>query len=550
MLANNPIIIFLKKRVIFEKKSLSILLGISLISSGISVLQPLLMQKLIDNAFIPKNLDELYFWATIILTLGLCGVFISSYNQYKYTSVSSKILFNFRKDIFEIIFLHQKTFFQKYKTGDLLSRLEGDISELQRFSTDSIFAIITSLLGMIGAFVIIFSFDATLALFSLILLPIEFFLLKPMYPKMTQKTQELRQSSAFLGSFLIESLKYSLFLRISNNIKQRVQELENLQEYNKEKILSQQKLQILFSQIPVIIALVGRAVLVFWGGVKVVEGELQVGEFIAFLTYFGMILGPIQSLLGVINNIPRVKVSLDRLSVLVPKEQNQTKNKIKLSENFNINFENLCFSYNNNELIKNLNLYIPFGEKVVIQGNNGVGKSTIFDLLTRTLTANSGEIKISGVNINKIKNNNFYSIIGLVEQHPVILGASLRDNLLISTINNTDDELINILEKVGLKSWFSSLGNGLNTTLSENGLSLSGGQKQRIAIARLMIKKPKIILLDEYTSSLDKEFSFEIESLIDRYFADTTRIIISHNQTHKNAKLYEMYDKNLHLIKD
>jgi len=550
VLANNPIIIFLKKRVIFEKKSLSILLGISLISSGISVLQPLLMQKLIDNAFIPKNLDELYFWATIILTLGLCGVFISSYNQYKYTSVSSKILFNFRKDIFEIIFLHQKTFFQKYKTGDLLSRLEGDISELQRFSTDSIFAIITSLLGMIGAFVIIFSFDATLALFSLILLPIEFFLLKPMYPKMTQKTQELRQSSAFLGSFLIESLKYSLFLRISNNIKQRVQELENLQEYNKEKILSQQKLQILFSQIPVIIALVGRAVLVFWGGVKVVEGELQVGEFIAFLTYFGMILGPIQSLLGVINNIPRVKVSLDRLSVLVPKEQNQTKNKIKLSENFNINFENLCFSYNNNELIKNLNLYIPFGEKVVIQGNNGVGKSTIFDLLTRTLTANSGEIKISGVNINKIKNNNFYSIIGLVEQHPVILGASLRDNLLISTINNTDDELINILEKVGLKSWFSSLGNGLNTTLSENGLSLSGGQKQRIAIARLMIKKPKIILLDEYTSSLDKEFSFEIESLIDRYFADTTRIIISHNQTHKNAKLYEMYDKNLHLIKD
>lgn len=549
MLKDNTIFAYLKKHILLEKKSLFLLLGISLISSSIVVISPLLMQRLIDEAFIPRDIHKLYIWASCILSLGIFGIAFNSYNQFKYTAVSTKILFNLRKEIFENIFSQQKIFFLKFKTGDLLSRLQGDISQIQRFATDSLFALISAALGMIGALFIMFSFNPYLATFSLFLLPLEYIILKPMYPMMANKILSLRESSANLGSFMIESLKYAIFFKTTNSINLRVEKMHNLQNENRFIILNLQKLQILFAQIPILVALTARAVLVFYGGILVVKEQMQIGEFIAFLTYFGMILAPIQTFLGILNNIPRAKVSLERLSILIPTINPNTKYEF-IEKYPDIKFEDLSFKYNpKTQIFKNINLELTYGGKFVIQGDNGAGKTTLFELLLKLLSPDDGSIKISNINIEKIHPVNLYEEIGLVEQNPIILATSIKENLRISAQNASESELLDVIEKVGLSPWLEKQELSLKSVLNEDGQSLSTGQRQRISIARILLKKPSIILLDEYTSSLDEEFSLEIENLIDKLFYNKTRIIISHKKEHKNANIYTIDNKKILLKK-
>ena len=539
--ALNSLLFYIKK----EKITIILLLGISMISSGIAVIQPLLMQKFIDEALLLKDLDNFYFFVVLIASISIFSIVISLFLQYRYTKLSIKILYNLRIDIFEKLFSNNKLFFQKYQMGDLLSRLQGDITELQRFGIDSIFALFSAILGLIGAIVVMFFYDASLALFALILFPIEFFLLKPIYPKMHDVTKEVRQSSAVIGSFIIESLRYVNFLKKFNDVENRKNILVTLQKQNKNTILNQQRIQIIFTQIPVFISLIARTSLIVYGGLKVINGEISIGALIAFLSYFAMVLSPVHTLLGILNNIPKLKVSINRLDEILPEELSK-KEKIKLPRDLNIEFKNITFSYDDkNNLFENLNLKINHKEKIVLTGNNGIGKSTFIDLLTNFLETKSGEVLLNEIDIKKIKNETIQNSIGLVEQNPVILSTTLKENLQIANKDAKDQELIEVLEKVGLDLWFKNLLNGLDTILNEDGQGLSGGQKQRLSIARIILKNPSIVLMDEPTSSVDKEFVEIIDELIDINFKDSTKIIISHQNYYKNAKYYKIENKTI-----
>ena len=539
--ALNSLLFYIKK----EKITIILLLGISMISSGIAVIQPLLMQKFIDEALLLKDLDNFYFFVVLIASISIFSIVISVFLQYRYTKLSIKILYNLRIDIFEKLFSNNKLFFQKYQMGDLLSRLQGDITELQRFGIDSIFALFSAILGLIGAIVVMFFYDASLALFALVLFPIEFFLLKPIYPKMHDVTKEVRQSSAVIGSFIIESLRYVNFLKKFNDVENRKNILVTLQKQNKNTILNQQRIQIIFTQIPVFISLIARTSLIVYGGLKVINGEISIGALIAFLSYFAMVLSPVHTLLGILNNLPKLKVSINRLDEILPEELSK-KEKIKLPRDLNIEFKNITFSYDDkNNLFENLNLKINHKEKIVLTGNNGIGKSTFIDLLTNFLETKSGEVLLNEIDIKKIKNETIQNSIGLVEQNPVILSTTLKENLQIANKDTKDEELIEVLEKVGLDLWFKNLLNGLDTILNEDGQGLSGGQKQRLSIARIILKNPSIVLMDEPTSSVDKEFVEIIDELIDINFKDSTKIIISHQNYYKNAKYYKIENKTI-----
>ncbi|WP_072681576.1 ABC transporter ATP-binding protein [Arcobacter sp. LA11] len=528
-----------------EKRAVVLLLGISMISSGIAVIQPLLMQKLIDDALIVKNIDNFFYLVFVIAFISIFSIALSVFLQYNYTKLSIKILYSLRIDIFEKIFLNKKLFFQRNRVGDLLSRLEGDISELQRFGVDSIFALFSAVFGLIGALFIMFYFDVTLAIFALLLFPIEFFLLKPMYVKMHDITKEVRQSSAFLGSFIIESFRYASFLKKFNNIDDRKENLNTLQDAHKNRILKQQVVQIKFAQIPIIISLIARLALIVFGGLKVINADITIGQLIAFLSYFSMVLSPVHAVLGILNNIPKLKVSINRLDEILPKNIKEKKIN-NLPKNFDIEFKNLSFSYPNAmNLFENLDLKIKAKEKIVLLGNNGIGKSTLIDLVLNNLEPNSGQILLDNKNIDEIENKTLQSSIGLVEQNPVIISTTLKENLLIANKSCDDSILLHALEKVGLLSWYKTLENGLETQLSEDGKNLSGGQKQRLSIARLILQNPSVVVMDEPTSSLDKGFVEIIDSLIDENFNESTKIIISHHDCYKNARVLKVENKNI-----
>lgn len=509
-----------------NKRGFFVIFFFSILVSLGGAVQPYIMQHIIDNAILASNINQLIFLVSISFFLTVFVMIISYINEIYYTKNSMNILFEFRKIVFNKLFLHDKTFLNKYHSADLMSRVQGDISELQRFYTDSVFSLFSTIISLVFICFIVYSYNIKLMILILIFLPIEFFCLKPLYPHIQNSTKTMRESTSNIGKFFIENFRYMLTIKNLGAKEQTLEKLDFIQDDYKNVVIKNKKINLLFSQIPAFISLLGKTIIVSYGGYLTIQGELKIGELFAFLTYFTMILAPVHTILGVINNFPKVKVSLNRVLEILPKE----KDKIELkTTNFDLVIKNLEFSYSNNKIFENLNLFIKERSKIAIIGKNGAGKTTFADLLCGFLKADNGYIFIGNEKIGENDYINFSSYLVKLEQTPIIFDDTLKNNLLLAKNSAKEEELIDCLKKTGMCKWFRNLQKGLNTNLLESGGNLSGGQKQRLALSRLILLNPKIIILDEFTSSIDEKDTTWFYENISTIFPNSTIIAITHN---------------------
>ncbi|MFY9080734.1 ABC transporter ATP-binding protein [Aliarcobacter butzleri] len=509
-----------------NKRGFFVIFFFSILVSLGGAVQPYIMQHIIDNAILASNINQLIFLVSISFFLTVFVMIISYINEIYYTKNSMNILFEFRKIVFNKLFLHDKTFLNNYHSADLMSRVQGDISELQRFYTDSVFSLFSTIISLVFICFIVYSYNIKLMILILIFLPIEFFCLKPLYPHIQNSTKTMRESTSNIGKFFIENFRYMLTIKNLGAKEQVINKLDFIQDDYKNVVIKNKKINLLFSQIPVFISLLGKTIIVSYGGYLTIKGELKIGELFAFLTYFTMILAPVHTILGVINNFPKVKVSLNRVLEILPKEKDNIELK---TTNFDLNIKNLEFSYSNNKIFENLNLFIKERSKIAIIGKNGAGKTTFADLLCGFLKANNGDIFIGNEKIGENDYINFSSYLVKLEQTPIIFDDTLKNNLLLAKNSASEEELIDCLKKTGMCKWFRNLQKGLNTNLLESGGNLSGGQKQRLALSRLILLNPKIIILDEFTSSIDEKDTAWFYENISTIFPNSTIIAITHN---------------------
>ncbi|MCT7616251.1 ABC transporter ATP-binding protein/permease [Aliarcobacter butzleri] len=509
-----------------NKRGFFVIFFFSILVSLGGAVQPYIMQHIIDNAILASNINQLIFLVSISFFLTVFVMIISYINEIYYTKNSMNILFEFRKIVFNKLFLHDKTFLNKYHSADLMSRVQGDISELQRFYTDSVFSLFSTIISFVFICFIVYSYNIKLMILILIFLPIEFFCLKPLYPHIQNSTKTMRESTSNIGKFFIENFRYMLTIKNLGAKEQVINKLDFIQDDYKNVVIKNKKINLLFSQIPAFISLLGKTIIVSYGGYLTIKGELKIGELFAFLTYFTMILAPVHTILGVINNFPKVKVSLNRVLEILPKEKDNIELK---TTNFDLNIKNLEFSYLNNKIFENLNLFIKERSKIAIIGKNGAGKTTFADLLCGFLKANNGDIFIGNEKIGENDYINFSSYLVKLEQTPIIFDDTLKNNLLLAKNSAKEEELIDCLKKTGMCKWFRNLQKGLNTNLLESGANLSGGQKQRLALSRLILLNPKIIILDEFTSSIDEKDTTWFYENISTIFPNSTIIAITHN---------------------
>ncbi|MFY4807628.1 ABC transporter ATP-binding protein [Aliarcobacter butzleri] len=509
-----------------NKRGFFVIFFFSILVSLGGAVQPYIMQHIIDNAILASNINQLIFLVSISFFLTVFVMIISYINEIYYTKNSMNILFEFRKIVFNKLFLHDKTFLNNYHSADLMSRVQGDISELQRFYTDSVFSLFSTIISLVFICFIVYSYNIKLMILILIFLPIEFFCLKPLYPHIQNSTKTMRESTSNIGKFFIENFRYMLTIKNLGAKEQTLEKLDFIQDDYKNVAIKNKKINLLFSQIPAFISLLGKTIIVSYGGYLTIKGELKIGELFAFLTYFTMILAPVHTILGVINNFPKVKVSLNRVLEILPKEKDNIELK---TTNFDLNIKNLEFSYSNNKIFENLNLFIKERSKIAIIGKNGAGKTTFADLLCGFLKANNGDIFIGNEKIGENDYINFSSYLVKLEQTPIIFDDTLKNNLLLAKNSAKEEELIDCLKKTGMCKWFRNLQKGLNTNLLESGANLSGGQKQRLALSRLILLNPKIIILDEFTSSIDEKDTIWFYENISTIFPNSTIIAITHN---------------------
>ncbi|RJG09181.1 ABC transporter ATP-binding protein [Pseudomonas cavernicola] len=528
------------------------LLALSLSASLLVLAQPWLVKMLIDDGLLAKDFGVLLKVALAMIAVGIFSTLLAGVNRYLHTRLSGRILFALRDALYQHLQQLSPAFYGRRRIGDLLSRLDGDVAEIQRFAVDSLFSAVSSVIGLLGAVALLLTLSWKLSLIVALLIPLEVLWLRWMRRKVERNVRQLRERSADVSSFLVETLPAMKFIQAAGQQQRESQRLRHLGDSYMSQLLKLQVTEFFTNAVPGTLTSLSRAGAFLIGGYWVIQGTWQLGALIAFSTYLGMAVGPVQSLLGLYVALQRMTVSLGRVMELKrePAQVSQPQQPRDLPAGVgDLRFENVWFGHDERAqpVLRGIDAHIPGGLKVAISGASGVGKSTLIDLLQRFYDPDQGCIRLEGIDLRELDLFALRWRIAVVSQDIVLFRGSLADNLSYSAPQVSRAEIEKVAQLAQLDSLIESLPHGLDSQLGERGQQLSGGQKQRIAIARALLQDPLILVLDEATSAVDEATEREVIAAIDQLFSGRTRILISHRpSTLAQAELrFEMHDGQL-----
>ncbi|MEX5686546.1 ABC transporter ATP-binding protein [Pseudomonas silesiensis] len=507
------------------------LLGLSACASALVLVQPWLTKLLIDDGLLARDFSMLVLIAGLMIVAGLLGTLLSGINRYLHTRLSGRILFALRDDLYRHLQTLSPNFYGQRRIGDLMSRLDGDVAEIQRFAVDSLFSAVSSVIGLVVAVAMLVTLSWKLSLLALVLIPLDVLWLRWMRRKVECDVRQLRERSADMSSFMVETLPVMKFIQAAGQQQREARRLETLGQGYMSQLLRLQVTEFFTQAVPGTLTSLSRACAFLIGGYWVVQGTWQLGALIAFSTYLGMAVGPVQSLLGLYVAIQRMTVSLGRVMELRGEEPTVLTpvTPRPMPSSGELRFDDVHFSHPGRPTtLRGIEARIPYGLKVALSGGSGVGKSTLIDLLQRHHDPQSGRVLLGEVDLRELDLFQLRRRIAVVSQDIVLFRGSLADNLAYAVPDASREAIAEVARLAQLDSLIASLPEGLDSPLGERGQQLSGGQKQRIAIARALLQDPLILVLDEATSAVDEATEREVIEAIDRLFAGRTRILISH----------------------
>ncbi|MFM9379517.1 ABC transporter ATP-binding protein [Pseudomonas sp. UV AK001] len=514
-----------------QRLAIAGLLGLSVCASLLVLVQPWLVKLLIDDGLLARNFPMLVLIAVLMIIAGLLGTALSGINRYLHTRLSGRILFALRDDLYRHLQKLSPSFYGQRRIGDLMSRLDGDVAEIQRFAVDSLFSAVSSVIGLVVAIAMLFTLSWKLSLLALVLIPLDVLWLRWMRRKVERDVRQLRERSADMSSFMVETLPVMKFIQSAGQQQREARRLESLGQGYMNQLLRLQVTEFFTQAVPGTLTSLSRACAFLIGGYWVVQGTWQLGALIAFSTYLGMAVGPVQSLLGLYVAIQRMTVSLGRVMELRGEEPTvfSPATPKPFPTSGELRFDAVHFSHPGRpSTLSGIEATIPYGLKVALSGGSGVGKSTLIDLLQRHHDPQSGRVLLGEVDLRELELFELRRRIAVVSQDIVLFRGSLADNLTYAVPDASREAIAEVARLAQLDSLIASLPEGLDSPLGERGQQLSGGQKQRIAIARALLQDPLILVLDEATSAVDETTEREVIEAIDRLFAGRTRILISH----------------------
>lgn len=501
---------------------------------------PWIIKDMIDEVLADKNGTMLnWIAASIIAIFVVRGLFWYGQN-YLMSYVGQSVIIDIRAAVFKKLQRLSVSFYDKNKTGTIMSYVTNDVNALQSAMVENTIEMITEGFILIGSVVAMIYLDWRLTLFTACTFPVVLWFMEFFGKKIRKTGGRIQECTADITSVLQESVAYA---RVIKSFVREDYEVDRFDVENRANFRANMKnAQLMATLTPVVelVAAIGVTMIIWYGGNNVINGTITAGSLVAFLTYAVNISNPIKRLTRVIGNIQKALAAAQRVFMIIdmPEEIAESRDAKQLPEvSGKVEFQNVSFAYDDKgNVITDLSFSVKPGEVIAIVGPSGAGKSTIANLLPRFYDVNKGDIKIDGHSVREVTLDSLREQVGIVPQETMLFNGSVYNNILYGRLDATKEEIEAAAKAANAHDFIMQLTDGYETKLGDRGVNLSGGQRQRIAIARAILKNPRILILDEATSALDTESERVVQEALDRLMVGRTSFVIAHRlSTVKNA---------------
>ncbi|MFQ5451867.1 MAG: ABC transporter ATP-binding protein [Nitrospinaceae bacterium] len=507
--------------------------GLFLIVASLTNLAvPLLIKDLVDVVMVKKDLALLNNIALGIGFLFLLQLICSTAHNYLFDLTEKRIITDFRKRIFQHLQTLSLSFFAKRRTGEIMSRMTNDVTTLENLITDIPATALQQSIRLIGGILIIIYMNWKLTFMILVLAPILVLFARTFGRKLKRLSTEIQDQLATSTTILEENI--SCIQVVKSFVRARL-ETERFSRAIEDSFRSAKKRVIISSFFgPTIgfIAFTTSLILLWYGGREVITGGISPGELIAFILYATIIAGPMGSFARMFTRLQEGIGASQRIFDILDTtaEIQDSPEAIPMPPiTGSVEFDQVRFHYREDrEVLKGISFSVEPGQVVALVGPSGAGKSTLVQLLHRFYDPVAGEIRVDGIPLKQIRLESYWKQIGIVPQETLLFGGTIRENIEYAKPAASREEIIAAARAANAHDFIMDCPEGYQTIVGEKGIRLSAGQRQRIAIARAILKNPRILILDEATSALDNESEQLIQEALERLMRGRTTFVIAH----------------------
>ncbi|MBP1754195.1 MAG: putative rane protein [Firmicutes bacterium] len=468
---------------------------------------------------------------TLIILYGVSAL-LSFVQGWIMTAISQKVSYKFRKDISEKIHRMPMNYFDTTSHGEILSRVTNDVDTLSNSLNQSLGQMITSVITIIGVLIMMLRINVSMTFLALLILPVSGVLVSQVIKKSQKYFKQQQEYLGHVNGQVEEAYGGHNIVKVFNKEEDSIREFDEKNEKLYESAWKSQFLSGLMMPVMQFVGNIGYVGVAILGGYLAINGKIQVGQIQSFFQYIRQFTQPINQLMQVANMFQSTAAAAERVFEFLasPEEVQTVENPVSIDGlNGQVEFKNVHFGYNPDKIIiNNFSTQVYKGQKIAIVGPTGAGKTTMVKLLMRFYDINSGEILIDGHNIQDFNRSDLRRLFGMVLQDTWLFNGTIMDNIRYSKLDATDEEVIKAAKAAHVHHFISTLPDGYQMVLNEEASNVSQGQKQLLTIARAILADPKILILDEATSSVDTRTEIMIQRAMDSLMKGRTSFIIAH----------------------
>lgn len=510
-----------------SKLMMGIALALSLGTTGVALLVPLFTKNLINDFSVSSlNAERITLLVLAIIVQALA----SGFSIYLLNRIGQSVVAGIRDQLWKKLLVLPVSYFDDHPSGETVSRMTNDTTVVKGLISEHLSNFVTGIISIVGSMIVLFVLDWKMTLLMFTAIPLSVLILMPLGKKMHKISKGMQDETASFTAVLQQVLTEVRLVKASNA---EALEYQNGQKGIQKLFqfgLKEAKIQALIAPLMSFVMMALLVLILGYGGMRVSSGALTAGALVAFIMYLFQIIMPMAQLASFFTQFQKATGATERIiSILDSVEEEDAKQPVQ-NMSQSISVDHLNYSYNNGEqVLKDISFNVEAGKVTAIVGPSGSGKTTLFSLFERFYKPQEGTISIGGTSINDFTLLSWRSQIGYVSQESPIVSGTIRDNICYGIDRDITDEELNQVAKMAYADQFiSELPNGYDTEVGERGMKLSGGQRQRIAIARAFLRNPKILMLDEATSSLDSKSEKVVQQALNHLMKGRTTIVIAH----------------------